>query len=297
MKRLTILALLTLGLATLAPALTVAAYNVENYLVADRQVDGVYRSAYPKPEKEKRALRQAIAGMAPDILAIEEMGKQSFLDELQRDLKAEGQDYPYATVLEAGDPDRHVAVLSKLPFKEVARHGVVPITLFGQKDAVKRGVLEVTVATTAGDLTIFIIHLKSQRTERKEDPKGATQRQLEAEAVRDVVLARFPDPAKGKFILCGDWNDARNSRTIRALTKRGKTEVGDLLRATDTRGETWTHYYRQEDSYSRIDYILVSAELKPFVLGGRAAIYDGPGSTEASDHRPVFVKLKLDPAK
>ena len=297
MKRAAIFALLSLGLAPLAPALTVAAYNVENYLVADRQVDGVYRSAYPKPEKEKRALRQAIAGMAPEVLAIEEMGKQSFLDELQRDLKAEGQDYPFATVLEAGDPDRHVAVLSKLPFKEVVRHGVVPITLFGQKDAVKRGVLEVTVATTAGDLTIFIIHLKSQRTERKEDPSGTKQRQLEAAAVRDVVLARFPDPAKEKFIVCGDWNDARNSRAVHALTKRGKTELGDLLRATDTRGETWTHFFRQEESYSRLDYILVSAELKPLVVGGRAAIYDGPGSTEASDHRPVFVKLKLDPAK
>ena len=297
MKKLPILALLSLAFASLAQALTVAAYNVENYLVADRQVDGVYRSAYPKPEKEKRALRQAIAGIAPDLLAIEEMGKQPFLDELQRDLKAEGQDYPFATVLEAGDPDRHVAVLSKLPFKEVVRHAVVPITLFGQKDAVKRGVLEVTVATTAGDLTIFIIHLKSQRTERKEDPRGVKQRQLEAEAVRDVVFARFPDPAKGKFIVCGDWNDARNSRAVHALTKRGKTELGDLLRAADTRGETWTHFFRQEESYSRLDYILVSAELKPFVVGGRATIYDGPGSTNASDHRPVSVKFELDPAK
>ena len=42
-------------------AITVAAYNVENYTVADRMVDGVYRSAYPKPEKAKSALRQTFA--------------------------------------------------------------------------------------------------------------------------------------------------------------------------------------------------------------------------------------------
>ncbi|MBI3884655.1 MAG: endonuclease/exonuclease/phosphatase family protein [Opitutae bacterium] len=296
MKKLLLAAWLLL-VAPLAPALTVATYNVENYLVTDRQVDGVFRQAYPKPESEKQALRQVVAGMAPDILALEEMGRQPFLDELQRDLKAEGQDYPFATVLEAGDPDRHVAVLSKLPFKAVQRHANVPITLFGTKDAVKRGVLEVTFATSAGDLTLFVVHLKSRRTERKDDPEGARQRLLEAEAVRDLVLARFPDPAKAKFLVCGDWNDHRSSKPVRALAKRGDKEVGDILRALDSRGETWTHFYRREDSYSRIDYLMVSAALKKFVPGNRAAIYDGPGTSAASDHRPVFVKLQLDAPK
>ena len=296
MKKLLLGALLLVA-APFAAALTVAAYNVENYLIADRQVDGVHRPAYPKPESEKKALRQAIAGIAPDILALEEMGKQPFLDELQRDLKADGQDYPFATVLEAGDPDRHVAVLSKLPFKDVQRHANVPLTLFGAKDAVKRGVLELTFATTEGDLTVFIIHLKSRRTERKDDPEGATQRLLEAEAVRDLVLTRFPDPAKANFLVCGDWNDNRSSKPVRALAKRGKTEVGDILRALDSRGETWTHFYRREDSYSRIDFIMVSAALKRFVIGNRATIYDGPGASDASDHRPIYVKLKLDAAK
>ncbi len=296
MKKILFVAL-ALAFAPFAAALTVAAYNVENYLIADRQVDGVHRPAYPKPESEKKALRQVIAGIAPDILAIEEMGKQPFLDELQHDLKADGLDYPFATVLEAGDPDRHVAVLSKLPFKDVQRHANVPVTLFGQKDAVKRGVLELTFATAEGDLTVFIIHLKSRRTERKDDPEGATQRLLEAEAVRDLVFARFPDSAKANYLVCGDWNDNRSSKPVRALAKRGKTEVGEILRAADSRGETWTHFYRREDSYSRIDFIMVSAALKKFVTGNRATIYDGPGTADASDHRPVYVKLKLDPAK
>jgi len=287
---------LLLCVATRA-ALTVATYNVENYTIADRMVEGVYRPAYPKPEKEKAALAQVIAGIAPDVLAVCEMGKPEFLAEFQRELKAAGQDYPHAVVLEAADADRHVAVLAKVPFKEVRRHAAVPLTYFGEADVVKRGVLEVIFATNEGDVSLFVIHLKSKYTERKDDPEGGIRRGLEAEAVRDLVLSRYPEPAKAKFIICGDWNDTRTTRPVRALQKRGETEIGELLRAADSKGETWTHYFRREDIYSRIDYLLVSPGLKPLVAGGRAKIWDGPGTTEASDHRVVFMSLQLTPAR
>jgi len=278
-------------------ALTVATYNVENYTVANRMVDGVYRPAYPKPEKERAALAQVVAGIAPDILAVEEMGPQKFLDDFQRELKQAGQDFSHAVVLEAADADRHVAVLSKVPFKEVRRHAEVAITYFGQREVVKRGVLEVIFATEQGDFSLFVVHLKSKYTERKDDPESAIQRQQEAEAVRDLVLSRYPDPATGRYVVCGDWNDTRASKTVRAMQKRGDRSTGELLRATDSRGETWTHFYRREDTYSRIDYFLVSAALQPFVAAGRATIWDGPGVNDASDHRPVFMQLKLDPFK
>lgn len=290
-----VLFLSQVGLAS--AALTVAAYNVENYTIANRLVDGVYREAYPKPEKEKAALRQVIAGIAPDILAVEEMGPPAFLDDFQRELKLAGQDFPHAVLLEAADKDRHVAVLSKVPFKEVRRHAAVPLTYFGQKETVKRGVLEVVFATDEGDFSLFVVHLKSKYTERKDDPESALQRAMEAEAVRDLVLARYPDPTKDRFIICGDWNDTRGTRPVKALQKRGDTEVGELVRAADSRGETWTHNYRREDIYSRIDYLLVSPALKPLVVNGRATIWDGPGVADASDHRPVFLALKLNPAK
>lgn len=286
------------ALVALAHALTVGAYNVENYNISDRMVDGVYRKAYPKPESEKKALRETIRGFAPDVLALEEMGGPEFFAELQRDLKAEGADYPHAVLLQAADPERHVALLSKLPLKDVKQHAQVPIKYFGQPDFVKRGLLEATVSTSEGDVTVFVVHLKSKRTERPDDPDGTIQRTLEAEAVRDLVLTRFPDPKQAKFIVCGDWNDSRRSKPVRALLKRGDAELGELLRAYDSRGEMWTHFYRAEDSYSRIDYLLVSAGLKPFVANkGAAKIYDGPTTRDASDHRPVYVELNLTAAK
>jgi endonuclease/exonuclease/phosphatase family metal-dependent hydrolase len=278
-------------------AITVAAFNVENYTLADRMVEGVYRSAYPKPASEKAAVRQVVVAINPDIIAIEEMGGQPYLDDFRRELKRAGQDFPHAVLLEAGDPDRHVAILSKLPFKEVKRHAKVPVTYFGRKEMVKRGVLEVIFATTEGDCSVFVVHLKSKRTERKDDPEAALQRAAEAEAVRDLVLARYPDPTKGKFIVCGDWNDTPGTRPVRALLKRGDTAIGELIPATDSRGEVWTHYFRREDTYSRIDYLMVSPALKPLVERGRGKVHDGPGALQGSDHRAVYLQLKLDPVK
>jgi endonuclease/exonuclease/phosphatase family metal-dependent hydrolase len=282
------------GVAMAAGAITVAAFNVENYTLADRMVDGVFRPAYPKPANEKAALRLVIAGINPDILAVTEMGNAPYLADFQRELRQAGQNFPHAVVLEAGDPDRHVAVLSKIPLKDVRRHARVPITYFGQPDVVKRGVLEVIIGTSEGDVSIFVIHLKSKRTERKDDPEGAAQRALEAEAVRDLVLARYPDPKNAKFIVCGDWNDTRGTRSVRALLARGDLTIGELVPAADSRGEVWTHYFRREDTYTRIDYLMVSPGLKPFVAGGRGAIHDGPGAMQGSDHRAVYLSLTLD---
>lgn len=280
-----------------APAsLTVATYNVENYTLANRMVDGVYRPSYPKPEKDRAALTRVVAGIAPDILAVEEMGPQPFLDDFQRELKQAGQSFAHTVVLEAADADRHVAVLAKLPFKEIRRHAEVPTTYFGQRERVKRGVLEVVFATSGGDFSLFVVHLKSKYTERPDDPESAEQRRLEAEAVRDLVLVRYPDPAHGRFIICGDWNDTRASKPVRTLLKRGETSLGELLPALDAHGETWTHYYRREDVYSRIDFMLVSPALLPAITARAATIFDGPGVADASDHRPLVLRLDLDPA-
>jgi endonuclease/exonuclease/phosphatase family metal-dependent hydrolase len=272
-------------------AFTLATYNVENYTLADRMVEGVHHEAYPKPESEKTALRRVILGMNADLLCLQEMGGPSFLAELQRDLRHDGLDYGYAVLLEAADPDRHVAVLSKYPLWDIRRHAAIPLRLFGRQDLVKRGLLSVTLRLPGGDLTVFVVHLKSRRTERPEDPEGAVQRQREAVAVRDLVLTQFPDPAHARFILCGDWNDTRASKAFRALSRRGQLEMGVVLPAVDSRGESWTHYYHKEHSYSSIDYILVSRPLLALVENSRATIHDGPGTRHASDHRPVLVRF------
>ncbi len=274
--------------------ITVATYNVENYVAANRMVDGSYRQEYPKPENQKKALRQVIRAMNADVLLLQEMGGGAYLEELRRDLRQEGMDYPHFELLEADDKERHVAALSRLPFKAVDKPTDLSFRYFEGKERVKRGVLQVRIAHGTGEIAIFAMHLKSRFTERVDDPNGALRRAGEAVAVRDYVLREFPEPAKERLLLVGDFNDVKGSRPLRAVAERGRTRIAELLPAFDSRGQSWTHWYRKEDTYSRVDHIFVSAALKLAVEGGAATIYDGPETTEASDHRPVWVRLRLE---
>ncbi len=277
-----------------AETLTIATYNVENYVLADRMTASGYRQAYPKTESQKRGLRRVIRDLNADILVLQEMGPQPFLDELQQDLRTEGVDYPFTALAVAGDADRHVAVLSRRPLRNVTTHRDLSFAYFGGRETVKRGLLEVTIDRAEGEVTLFAVHLKSRFTDRADDPASALRRAGEATAIRDRILQRFSTPAAARFIILGDCNDTPRSRPLAALQTRGKTRIAELLAAADSRGDTWTHAYRREDSYSRADYMLVSAALKPQVRGAAASIYDGAGVQEASDHRPVFLVL-VDP--
>jgi endonuclease/exonuclease/phosphatase family metal-dependent hydrolase len=277
-----------------AEVLTLATYNIQNYLPADRMTEVGFRKEYPKPEMEKRALRRVIRGLNADVLVLQEMGDQRHLEELRRDLKAEGLDYPHFALAVAADADRHVAILAKRPLRNVVTHRDLEFPYFGAKEKVKRGLLEATIATEAGEVTLFGVHLKSRFTDRPDDPMSATRRAAEATAVRDRVLRRFPQPGSARFVILGDCNDHKASRPLAALQKRGKTEIAVLLPGADSRGEGWSHAFRKEESYSRVDHVLVSPALAAAVRGAAARIYDGDGVTEASDHRPVLVVLELE---
>lgn len=287
------LGVLALGLLAFARAetLTIATYNLENYGSANRLTAAGYRADYPKPEVQKSALRGVIRGLNADVLVVQEMGGAAHLEELRRDLRAEGFDYPHATLASAVDEDRHVAILARRPLRAVKTHTDLQFAYLGTKETVKRGLLEATIATVTGDVTVFAVHLKSRFTERPDDPLSAIRRAGEATAIRDRVLQRFPAPASGRFVLLGDCNDSRTSRALAFLQKRGKTEIARLLSGCDSRGEVWSHFYQREETYSRVDHILVSPGLLPLVRNGVAAVYDGPGTREASDHRPVYLVL------
>ena len=264
------------GLAFAQPTetLTIATYNIENYVVANRMTGEGYRKDYPKPEAEKRALRAVIRALHADVLMLQEMGPR-----------------PFVALAEAADADRHIAVLSRRPLIGVKTHTDLEFKYFSTAETVKRGLLEATIATSGGDLTLFGVHLKSRLTDRDDDPLSAIRRTAEATAVRDRVLRRFPDPATARFVILGDCNDVKVSKPLDRLRARGKTAIAELLPAADSRGEVWTHLYRHDETYSRLDHILVAPGLKAAVRGGAATIFDSEETRLASDHRPVMVTL------
>ena len=280
-----------------AETLTMATYNVQNYNLTDRRIGG-FRPDYPKPEAEKAALRAIIAVMDADVIALQEIGGEAFLRELRRDLESEGVFYPHIAAMFAADTERGLGVISRVPLGAVTAHRDLLAKRRGAEEAqpVRRGLLEVEVPTKGGVVTLFVVHLKSRITELKDDPAAEDQRVAEAQAVRDRVLERFPEPATARFLIVGDCNDTPGSRALRALQARGKTQISRWVDATDERGHRWTHVYRQPAVYSRFDHAMVSPGLwdgESDAVTARIVGEPWAAVARASDHRAVVVTLKV----
>lgn len=280
-----------------AGTLTVATYNVQNYNLTDRIVEGGFRPAYPKPEDEKAALRAMIAALDADVIALQEVGGEPFLRELRRDLAGEGVNYPHVAAMFGADEQRGLGVISRVPLGVVTAHRDLLAKRRGAEEAepVRRGLLEVEVPAEGGTVTLFVIHLKSRISELRDDPAAEDQRVAEAQAVRDRILLRFPDPAQARFVILGDCNDTPGSRALQALEARGKTVISRWVDAMDERGQRWTHVYTRPAVYSRFDQALVS----PGLWDGKsdaatARIVGEPWKTvsKASDHRPLVLTLR-----
>lgn len=294
------LVLVLLGQALFAE-LKVATYNVRNYLLADRlvPVEGssrmVWQEEYPKPEPAKRALRRIIAKEAPDILALQEMGNEPFLKEIQRDLeKVDGIRYPHVAWMQGVDDDRHLAVLSKIPFAEVIKHADLDYKYMGDRQLLRRGLLEVQFNSGGKKWSLFNLHLKSKWTVRKDDPESAIMREAEARAVRDFLKKQYPPDEGYPYLLVGDFNDTPNSKPIARILKSAWTDLAHYLYSTDKNGRIWTHFWNRGATYSQVDYIFASMgmlQLLPDGKSTRGKIEDSVDTLKASDHRMVSVEL------
>lgn len=268
-------------------------YNVRNYVVMDRMVEGQWRPSYPKPEKEKRALRAAILEVRPDVLALQEMGPRPFLNELREDLAEEGLEYRHAVHMEAADKVRHLAVLSKISPAAVIRHDDLDFKYFDAREVVKRGLLEVVFDQPDGvPLRVFVVHLKSHWSDIDEDPESDMRRAREARACRKRILERLDETGTEDFLVAGDFNDHPASAPLRRFYQRGERKIGTLVPAADSRGEVWTHFYEKQGLYSQVDGFIASQAVAGRVHEGRGHVFDQPKMSEGSDHRLVYLDLE-----
>jgi endonuclease/exonuclease/phosphatase family metal-dependent hydrolase len=275
--------------------LRLATYNVRNYNMINRPVNGGYQM-WPKPESEKTALRAVICSAHPDILAIQEMGNVTYLEELRHDLAAEGLTYSYTALVNGPDPDRHVALLSRVPLAQVNSHEKINFKLNGVEEQVLRGLLEVDFVTNGQPWALYVVHLKSRLTETAADPQSAVEREGEARTVRDIIRKEQPLADGARVAVVGDFNDARDSVPLRRFLELDGKPLFHLVTAVDSRGETWTSAYGRADEYDSSDYILFSPALLPWQKGP-GGVADIPESKDASDHRLVWVDLAFPAAE
>lgn len=284
-----------------AAAFRIATYNVANYLDQTTETRTEVKSA---PAKAK--IRESIRALNPDVIAFEEMGTTNALLELRDSLKAEGLDFPYWEHVSGWDTNIHVAVLSKFPI--IARHPHTndSFLLSGRRFRVSRGFVEVQLrAADNFDFTLIAGHLKSRRPSPEADE--AELRLQEARILRHIVDARLETDPNAKIVVVGDFNDVKSSPSTKEVIGRGKFKLTDTRPAerngdTDAnenpryepRNVTWTHYYGLEDSYSRIDYILLSSAMSRHWLKDETYIATIPNWGTGSDHRPIVAAFSTN---
>ena len=280
-----------------ADTFTVATYNLENYL------DEPAAHRRPKSEAAKEKIRENIRALKPDVLALQEMGSTNALLELRASLKSEGLDYPYWEHVAAFDTNIHVAVLSRLPFAARRPHTREGFLLNGRRFSVSRGFAEVDVQVSASyKFTLLAAHLKSRREVPEADE--AELRQQEAVVLREIIDARLQANPNLNLIVVGDFNDLKDSGPVKAIIGRGRSALIDTRPAerngddsnalnghTAPRNVTWTYYFAKDDTYSRIDYILLSHGMAREWRTNGAYVFACPNWGVASDHRPVIASF------
>jgi len=286
--------------ALLCPALNAAdsfrvvSYNVENYLEQPTE-----SRPHLKSTEAKSKVRESIQALKPDVLALQEIGSTNALLELRDSLKASGLDLPYWELVTGSDTNIHVAVLSRFPFTARRPHTKESFLLSGRRFRVSRGFAEVDIKVGANySFTLITAHLKSKRPVPEADE--ADLRLREARALREIIDADLASNPNANLIVLGDLNDTVDSDSTRAVIGRGKGKLVDTRPAerngvhavrprsgSAPRTITWTHYYGIEDSYSRIDYILLSPGMAREWLANETYVLAISDWGVGSDHRPI----------
>jgi endonuclease/exonuclease/phosphatase family metal-dependent hydrolase len=282
-------------LSQAAEVVRVASFNVENYL------DVPIGTRPAKSDAGKTKVRDTILAMKPDVIAFQEMGNTNAFLELRESLKSGGLDYPHWEHITGFDTNIHVAILSKFPFTARRAHTNDGFLLSGRRFRVSRGFAEVNIQVNPKySFTLITAHLKSRRPVPEADE--AELREQEAIVLREKINARLAENPNVNLIVVGDLNDVQDSPSTKAVIgSRGKTALFDT-RPAERNGDdqpnpnpryaprniTWTYYYGKEDSYSRIDYILLSPGMKREWLSEETYLFTTPNWGIASDHRPVI---------
>lgn len=272
----------------------IATFNLESYLDTDTPT----RSA--KSLESKGKVRQSILALHPDVLALQELGSISALLELRDSLKTNGLDLKYWQLLSARDTNIHLALLSRFAFKASRPQTNESFLVNGRRFHVSRGFAEVDIEANPGySFTLITAHLKSKRALVEADE--AEMRLEEAKLLRERIDARLAVDPNANLVVLGDFNDTKDSESTKTIIGKGKGRLVDTKpgekncdgsRASvsglqEHRAITWTHYYSKEDTYERIDYLLLSPGMAREWLPEETYVLTSPDWGLASDHRPI----------
>ena len=262
---------------------TVMTFNLHQYALA--APGGAADSLAAKPSEETAAIVEAIRQVAPDILAVQEMGDPRAWDNFKLRLREAGLDYfNYEEYLRQDPADLNLALLSRFPIANRMAHTDDAYTIGPTRFPVRRGFIEVDLEVVpAYRLHLIVAHLKSKLFH---EYGQAEMRRNEARLLNNHVRAALKDDPDLNLLVLGDPNDDPSSRPLREILFYQDHPLLHDLRPTDEHGAAWTHR-DSDDSHQRLDYLLVSDGLLPEVVLDKTLALNFLSLAKASDHRPL----------
>ena len=266
--------------------------NAGNYFVPEDPRRSNFQIKY-KPVEAREAVAELVRQSGAEIVGLCEMGGEAAVRDLQMRLKRKGVHLPYKVLVMRDGEDRGLALLSK--YRIADDRSVTDMPVSGEakrKKTMLRGILDATVSMPDGRLFRLVgIHLKSRLSR---DGSAEDTRRREAYALRDYLNEALASQDGMPLLLYGDFNDGPSDSAVQVIQGPAKTEYRlNRLKPRDSRGETWTIYYEDGDTYHSFDHLFLNNTLKK--RHGRKppmGILDSPPSLQASDHRGVWVELR-----
>jgi endonuclease/exonuclease/phosphatase family metal-dependent hydrolase len=300
--------------------LTIATWNLENLFLPGTDSGPKDQPAYVR---KFASLAKLIGAIAPDVLAVQEVGDQAAFDDL---LDALDGEWHAELSPDADDRGIRVGFLSQLPFDDLERIRAFP----GGTDPVRleddgktttrmgRGALHVQV----GDIDLITTHLKSKLLtfQGRFSPRDEHQRAryagyaLDLRAQEAITLrhhvTELLEEGERKVVVLGDLNDEPLAATTQILLGPPGSELRTPGFETPDKGDAqrlWNiaPLLPEGRAFSRIfngrreliDHILVSHPLATRLLDADTGTTDLPSiegprpASDGSDHAPVFARF------
>jgi endonuclease/exonuclease/phosphatase family metal-dependent hydrolase len=118
-------------------------------------------------------------------------------------------------------------------------------------------------------------------------------RRNEARLLNKVVRGIMEDHPGCKLLVVGDMNDNPNSAAFREVAGKTNKNLFDI-RPADALGDAWTHYQKESDIHSRMDYVFANAEMLGDAVREKSMVVRDPLTYTASDHRPLLAVFNTD---
>jgi endonuclease/exonuclease/phosphatase family metal-dependent hydrolase len=301
-------------------SLTVATWNLENLFLPGTEAGPPDQKTY---DAKIASLAKLIGEIAPDVLAVQEVGDEQAFEDLLAALTGEWQ---ARLSPDADDRGIRVGFLSRLPFDDLERirafpAGTDPVRLEDDGTTTTRmgrGALRVRVA----GVDLITTHLKSKllRFQGRFQPRDEDQRARyggyaldlrahEAITLRHRATALLKEGRQ--VVVLGDLNDEPPAATTQILLGPpgsefktggfGIPDKGDAQRLWNLapmlpEGHAFTRIFNGRREL--IDHILVSHALAHQLEAADTGTtdlesIDGPRpATDASDHAPLFARFE-----